>query len=323
MKTQKVYQLFSLLLCMTVIASCGQSTESVATSSTIATLPVSSASPTESAMTLTPVATGTPTPIPTLSAEDARERLLNLLVDNGGCHLPCLLGITPGKTTNLEARAILLPFSSISISMYLSDNSPDSIWLTYNESDLRTSIKLSYLFASNAVISRIAFKAEESKELPDGYLPVYDSKTFGERLRPYMLPGILSEFGKPVLVVLHTSGKQITGSGGFEILLLYPDEGIFVRYTTQMETVGTKARGCPANAQVELELYPSGDADAFAESLAEMSLGGIFDGLELVDNPSWKSIDKATSMSLEQFYETFRQPTDKCIETPLKGWYVP
>ncbi len=55
--------------------------------------------------TLTPVPTQTPAPsetptvIPTLSVEDARLRLLDLLAGNGHCRLPCLWGITPGEST--------------------------------------------------------------------------------------------------------------------------------------------------------------------------------------------------------------------------------
>jgi hypothetical protein len=240
------------------------------------------------------------------------------------CHLPCILGITPGKTINSEAQAILLPFSNIAISMKVNDDeSPDSVWLTYDEGDLRTFIQLSYIYENNSTIKSVAFKAGEYKETANSRSPVYDSKAFGERLSPYMLSGILSEFGQPSLVVIHTNGQQITGSGGFEILLLYPEDGIFARYTMQMKTVGTNVQGCPANAQVELYLYPPGDANAYFESLSEISIGGMFDGLKLVDNPSWKSIDKVTSMSLEQFHETFRQPADKCIETPLNHWYIP
>jgi len=37
----------------------------------------------------------------------------------------------------------------------------------------------------------------------------------------------------------------------------------------------------------------------------------------------YKPIEKATSMTLKQFYDTFRQPTDKCIETPAKLWPTP
>lgn len=314
------------LLFVILSTGCAQTTRNVETLQPTNTATFTRAMTNTPKPTLTPtvVPINTFTAIPFLSEEEARAQLLALLADNGGCRLPCILGITPGKTTYTEARDILLPFSGISVSMKVSDdNSPNSVWLSYDEGDLRTYIELSYLYGSDGFISYQVFNAGEYKETADARSPIYDSNVFGERLRPYMLPGVLAEFGKPTLVVVHTSGKQITGSGGFEILLLYPDQGIFAHYTTQMETIGTNARGCPANAQVELYLYPSGNADAFSKSLSETSFEGIFDGLELVDNPSWKSIDKATSMSLEQFYETFRQPTDKCIETPLQGWYVP
>lgn len=323
MRLHKIILLSGLLFVMLAIG-CAQTTRNVETSqpTTIATLVRTITTRPTLALTPSIVPADTLTAIPILPEKEARVQLLALLADNGGCRLPCLLGITPGKTTYTEARAILLSFSGISISMKVSDDtSPDSVWLTYDEGDSRTFIQLSYLYASDGVINHIAFNAAEYEEFAGNRSLVFDSKNFGKRLSPYMLPGILSEFGKPASVVIHTSGKQITGSGGFEILLFYPDQGIFVHYITQMETVGANARGCPANAEVELELYPSDDADAFDNALSQTEWA--FAWPELAENPSWKPIDKATSMSLEQFYETFRQPTDKCIETPLKGWYVP
>lgn len=319
MRVLKIIFLLSLLLVI-LATGCAQPTRSIVETSQS----VNIATPMRT-MTTPPtiVPTNSLSAIPVLSEEKARAELLDLLADNGGCRLPCLLGITPGKTTYTEARAILLPFSGISISMNVSDdNSPDSVWLTYDEGDLRTFIKLSYLYANDGIINHIAFNAGEYKELAGNRSLVFDSKNFGERLHSYMLPGILSEFGKPASVVIQTYGKQITGSGGFEIVLVYPDQGMLVHYVTQMQTVGVNARGCPANAEVELELNPSGDADAFAKSL-DATIWEAFARLEPMDDPGWKSIDKATSLSIEQFYETFREPTDKCIDTPLKGWYVP
>lgn len=310
--------LLSMALILAIIASCAQANEDLKISSSPAFISVT---PTKIS---TPLLTDTPTFISTLPIEQAQANLLELLSNNADCRLPCLLGITPGKTSYAEARNILYPFSSIAISMNMSgDSNADSTWLTYDEGDMRTFAQLSYSYTSNGTINGLTFKAGEYKETADRRSPVYDSKNFGNRLHSYMLSGILAEFGKPTSVVIHTSGEQITGSGGFDILLLYPNEGIFAHYTTQMETIGTNARGCPANAQVELHLSPSGNIEAFTKSLSETSLGGMFEGLEIFDNPSWKSIDKVTSMSLDQFYETFHLPTEKCIETPLKGWYVP
>jgi len=42
-----------------------------------------------------------------------------------------------------------------------------------------------------------------------------------------------------------------------------------------------------------------------------------------VDSPYWKPIEEATNMSLEEFYQAFREPTDKCIETSAKLWPTP
>ena len=326
MKLPRIIICLPCLLLIALLTGCAPLTRSMETPDQPASTAIPTAYPTN-LPTITPIfiptaaPTNNPTAVPTLTGVQARDQLLNLLADNKSCRLPCLWDITPGKTTNLEARTILLPLSVISISTHLSGNSPDGIWMVYDKSDLRTSIELNYLFDINGVISRIAFRAEETKKIPDRFLPIYDSKTFGERLHPYMLSGILSEFGKPASVIIHSLGHPITGSGGFEILLIYPDQGIFVHYTTQIEIVGDYARGCPANAHVELELYPPGNPDAFAKSLAETDWA--FAWPKLMVNPSWKSIEDVTSMSLEQFYKTFHQLTDKCIDTPTKEWYIP
>ena len=309
------------LIVILFVVGCAQPTRNAETSQ-----PANIASPTK-AMTDTPKPTLTAEVIPTndttdiqiLPEEEARAQLLDLLANNGNCRLPCLWGITPGKSTSIEAQEILTALNSISISINFGSNGGSiAPWYTENELILSTTLGFN---SENGIVNYLTFKAGEYKETASDRSLVFNSKIFGERLRPYMLSGILSEFGKPALVVIHTSGKQITGSGGFEVLLFYPNQGIFVHYTTQMESEGDIVHGCLANAHVELRLYPSGDANAFTKALSQTEWA--FAWPELADNPSWKPIDKATSMSLEQFYETFRQPTDKCIETPLKEWYVP
>jgi hypothetical protein len=84
--------------------------------------------------------------------------------------------------------------------------------------------------------------------------------------------------------------------------------------------VGKNVRGCMANAHVELELYPSGKRDSFAEYLAPTKWVGMW---PVPNNLYWKPIENATTMTLDQFYETFRQPTEKCIETPANLWIMP
>jgi hypothetical protein len=263
-----------------------------------------------------------------LSVDDARKRLLDLLANNGNCQLPCLWGITPGSSTYRDAQSILVPLASIAdpIFTHLS-SSPGSIDLSYAEDDSEIDTDLRFLYGNDGIVNHIAFQARDFKRVvaPNsgiGFAEIFDSKTFGEQLRPYMLPQVLSEQGLPAAVLLQTNGAQVKFGGGFEILLFYPEQGLFIHYETQMKIIVDKVRGCPANAHVELELYPSGHPDKFDEFLAPTQWASLWP-VPTDDNPFWKPIEKATSMSLEQFYETFRQTTDKCIETPLKGWYVP
>src|SRR5688572_13990138 len=44
---------------------------------------------------------------PTMTTDEAKRLVRDLLENNAGCKLPCWWGITPGKTTWSEARQIL------------------------------------------------------------------------------------------------------------------------------------------------------------------------------------------------------------------------
>lgn len=330
-----IFRWVSLLFWVMVVAGCAQS-EKNATSPSTAT-PTIFASNIPAAKTITPTstlsATDTPTPIntpsalSTLSVEAAINRLLDLLANNGDCHLPCLWGITPGKSTFQEAQAILSPLSSIrndysaKTKFSLDGGSVNPI---YAEGDLMLSIKARYISHSQT-INHLLFYAREYQlaKAPNGELglfSVFDSETFGKRLDYYSLSHVLSEQGIPDAVMISTLGEPTyEGGGGFEIVLLYPEKGIWVKYTTQRyysSDTGT-IKGCPANAHIEMELFPSGKADSFFTSLKQ--------------NPDWvaqqknwfQPLEKTTNMTLEQFYETFRHPTDNCIETPVNLWPIP
>jgi hypothetical protein len=182
------------------------------------------------------------------------------------------------------------------------------------------SIETSYL-ADNQIVNHLRFHAAEYQfgKASNGEVVAFsffDSETFGKRVDYYSLSRVLSEQGMPEAVMIATSDSppiSVPSIGFFDIVLLYPEQGIWVKYTTQMDMDSANVRGCPTNSHVEIELYPSGNADSFSTSLAQYW-----------DNKGWfQPLEKVTSMSLKQFYETFRQPTDKCIETPANLWPTP
>ena len=133
-----------------------------------------------------------------------------------------------------------------------------------------------------------------------------------------MLPNILTEYGNPTTVMLSTMAKLPSSGvpGGFKIVLLYPDQGILVNYTMQMQIVGEHIMGCPSNSHVELELYPPGQADLFFDRLEPSGWN------QIIQN-TYKSIDDATSLSQDDFYDVFSKQTDECILSPANLWPVP
>ena len=337
MKIQKVSRWSGLLLFIMLVAGCSQVTESKATSSPAASvLPVSSASPTDTMLpTLTPAVTdtstqsSTSTAVPILSVEDARKRLLELLATNGDCRLPCLWGITPGKNSDQEARNILMPLSSISApELIYFEPIPlrgvlgGTITPLYVEGDLRLNVRMGYLYGEDGIVSRIGFRALEQQLSKDEYgnqltAPIFDSPIFAKRTEYYSISHVLTEQGIPdsVMISFYLPSDNPTFAGGFEIALLYPEQGIWAHYTMPLYSQSGTQRGCPASAHVEMDLYPSGNPEAFYSLLEETDWARMKQG--------YKPVEEATSMSLEEFYETFRNPTDQCIETPENLWLPP
>ena len=318
MKIQNNILRLRLVVFIVLVSGCMQSTESV-TTPVLPTLVATKESP-----TLTPIVAETispsPTIVPTLPINEARKRLLVLLTDNGGCRLPCLWGITPGKSTYQEAQATFVPLSVLSV---LTSFIPEggAIFPIYPHGDLTLNINAGFSVnasSDNQIVSRVGFQARELKKVDNMSTDVFDSPFFVEQLGYYMLPNILTQYGEPTTVMLSTMAKLPSSGvpGGFKILLLYPDQGILVNYTMQMQIVGESIMGCPSNSHIEFELYPPGHADSFFD-LLEPS------GWTQIIQKTYKPIEEATSMSQEDFYRIFSQQTNECILTPASLWPAP
>jgi hypothetical protein len=329
MKMPEVYKRFSLLLFMAIVAGCSSVAEnSITPSLETPALSVGSVSPNETVVsTSIDEATSTALPqltvFPTLSVEDAHKRLLDLLVTNGNCSLPCLWGLTSGESSYLEARVVLIPLSSIAETAYFGTSNPeDDISPLYVEGDLRLNARVLYLYGRDGVISLITFRLLEEKVVTDANgnwiskQPIFDSTTFIERIEYYSLFHVLNEQGLPSSVLIATSNlPDPVVAGGFDIALLYPEQGIWVNYTMPMYNHDNTKTGCPINAHVEISLTPSGNPKTFFSLLEKTDWG--------VTKNGYKLLEEVTSMSVTEFYETFRNSPDVCIDTPVELWPVP
>lgn len=273
--------------------------------------------------TLIPLPSATASLISTLSAEDARARIVELLSNNGGCQLPCLWGITPGVTTAQQAMSILAPLSSMS-DYNIFNTKSGTILLNYGlKENQMLDVFINYLENQDNVYS-VSFEARDLIKLVDQqsgenvFQDVFDSPDFGETLDFYMLHQVLDAHGRPTSVLLTTWGKIPSpryGQGNFKLILLYPEQGIAVQYTTEMRVDGNNIVGCLDNAHVEMDLLPSGHPDTIYEQLTPTDWQNRI--------ASYKPLEEVTSMSIDAFYGTFRQPTDECLVTPADLWPVP
>ena len=331
MKIQKIASWFGSLLFMAIVSGCAQPFHSTATLSpvtptatTTVTIATKTATPTlPPSPTSTPIP-ATPTDIPALPVEEARQRLLGLLANNGNCQLPCLWGITPGKSTSLDARSILLPLRGIAETAYLDPASPESISPFYLEDSQRLYTRLIYLYSDDSIINLIGFEVLEQQLSKDEYgnqltTPIYGSPEFLQRVEYYSLSNLLSEQGIPASVMISRELTYENNRRSFliDIAVLYPNQGIWAQYTTWMaeNEVGNSMRSCPINARIEMFLTSTGNPDSFYRLLDKTDWGTTKIG--------YRPLEEVTSMSVDEFYETFRNPTDQCIETPTNIWPTP
>jgi len=92
-----------------------------------------------------------------------------------------------------------------------------------------------------------------------------------------------------------------------------------VQYMIPLQIDGQTIKGCPANAHINLALMPAGDSVQFGELLKNTNYEGFWPITEK-QKVGWLPIDQATDMTIDQFYETFRDNPDACLSTPAELW---
>jgi len=324
MKTNNIPLLFKLLLLITV-ASCAQPIPGATPSSEIPPTSEINNTLSKPTLTVTPAALTTSAAVPTLTVDDAHERLLELLESNNSCFLPCLWNITPGESKYSDAQVILSSLSSISGLPSVFQENGGVLFPVYTDGDWVLNTNISFL-SENQIVRHITFQARILKRIiasngEPGFSSAFDTSPLSKYIEDYVLPSVLSQLGIPRSVVISTLANppSPTADGGFDIVVIYPELGVLAHYKTQRQLVGGIIQGCfTDNSPVELELFPVGDSASFSEGLASTSWAGFWP--DPVNTPYWKPLEKATDLSIEEFYEIFHASTGKCIVTPVALW---
>jgi hypothetical protein len=277
-------------------------------------LPTTTQTPTNS-MTPT-VVLASPTPLPTLSADQAQSLVLDLLQTNGGCKLPCWWGITPGETRTQETRSFLEKFGSLVIGS-IHDEKGGYIQIQAPENELIVWPRVEYeANADDHTVELLSVLIEIVRKIEDGYEVVYEDPLFEQLMPQYTLPQILSAYGQPSEVLV----RGIRGWWEFDLLLFYSESGFLINYSAPYEEENGVYFGCPNKASIELWLWELGRYYSLPEA-ATMIFGKAF-GRQWLE--SYLPLKDATSLSPEAFYETYKEPqTITCLETSIDLWPEP
>jgi len=244
-----------------------------------------------------------------MTADEKYAFVSEMLRNNGGCRLPCWWGFTPGETAWETTKTF---FTSRGVTIWDNGGTRDHT-VVFNIPGHYESYQ-SYI--GEGTLDRIGIVAGPLVGADGHY--AYGDPQFAEDWKTYMLPQILGAYGPPQQVFLETysSGPDRLP---FRLLLFYPDQGLLAKYEG---STGENGQGEWVEAGQAIRIRPrrSDIALWLWSPEREMTLADL--GLSSqVDLDRLRSLEEATGMSIEQFYQTFVQPDNQtCLETLVDLW---
>jgi len=250
--------------------------------------------------TIMPPPTLTWTPRPTLPPYQAQAMALNLLKNNGGCLLPCWIGISPGKTTWDEAYAFLSIFA---------DQIPGG------KDDL-----------SN--VHTVRFKLSDASYnggLETG-ATIYTDKGVVDRITVFpediSLSDLLATYGLPSEIRIHAIGiYTMSPKGRFTLILFYKDKGILAVYDGINEKSNI-IHICPDNIQGPQQiwlLWSPAKEFTFSEAGKQILL---FSNPPPPAEKDYNSLGDVSNLTINDFYQRYKDPKNGkiCIEMKAPDW---
>lgn len=320
MKNKKGLMFWEVLLFTLLLAGCSQTESAQIVSPGTSTEVIEV---TDTIIKPTPILetyTSTPmdTPLATLTYDDAKGRVIELIKTNGNCEFPCLWNITPGKTSPIIAAnelGALQPFSRRMV--FSSSLSLGEAGFSFTNGNYEYRASVSYVATSErSNVEIIEFNAGSYLDIIDTNTgmktpqQVYNLPDFGSQFTYYEISNILKTYGEPESVLLFVTAYS-ESNGTFEVLLIYPNKGFSVRYITDITASGGEYLGCFGNAHIEAEMYPAGDSVLFFQLLQPSMKTRL---------RNYKPIEDVTSLSLDAFYRSFQQNSNNCISTSMKNF---
>lgn len=236
-------------------------------------------------------------PISTLSTEESLRQVLELYETNGNCELPCWWGITPGKTSWLEASQILAPLGTLNEDSFRVHfpKELDPLEVPLPEGYILGEVATSF-FVENEVIRAINVNSRWVK-----------------RSSEYSLAGILSVWGEPDDIWIRPFPESITGIPHYDLNLLYSKKGLVLSRGVAENQNGLMII-CPQNVLSYDGVPPWFILWSEHENVTFSGNDEILRHFAADFGELFVELNDLTGITTEQFYKTYINPgTSECI----------
>jgi hypothetical protein len=249
-------------------------------------------------------------PEPTLTTDESKMLVRDLLENNAGCRLPCWWGIAPGKTSWQETETLLrhLGATIFPFQMESGENRYAVRLLGLPQLDLS--------FLENKVPSSGVNRIFVGGNKGGGQ----DQREFEFFWESYSPIEIMSKYGAPsriLLDTLGTLGNTDIGKHGYTLWIFYDSLGFMIRYSGLIADEET-FKFCfnlnqGANDIHHIELTLQHQDYVFPLEHGDSILGSA--------SPRGLPLQDVTGISIEEVHQLFTQVEKPyCLETPHDVW---
>ena len=294
---------------------------------------------------LEPIPTGTSTQSPTSTTTapdstrtffEAQREVMDLLLYNGNCQLPCIWGIDPGFSNKTDIDLFFSRYAdeyyseSLQIEFPNFDGMGGVQWI--NEEDgLQINGGMAYYFRNQRTVKFVELHARPylksdsviatSFEDLFGYAPLLNQMT------EYLIPNILEKYGLPTSILIAPYYNERPGLPypewiWFSVVLIYEDRGFLSEYIMPRRLIGDSYAACPSQL-VQLTIIGWDiNQEITLPEIASVKSGQM--GISELMIDYFKPIEEATSITINDFSELFRDPdSTECVYTPMELWPGP
>jgi hypothetical protein len=259
--------------------------------------------------------------------------LTSFVQENGGCQLPCILGLTPGISNQPAVNTFIAYFqinsheaesqmNEISIDTF-ANKDWSGAYLGFFENRVNVSISLAAQIMEGKV-KRVLFFGQAMQLIDIGAKKLYGDPYYDDLLKSFSLSTILEVYGQPNQIIIRPFPDDLghpspPAQYTFDFVLFYPKQGFVVEYTSVREEEGSHFVGCPTKSYItHVSSWDTNESMSISKAIKYFS---NLDGISAGNISEYKQLQDVTTVSLSDFYDMFRRSnSNECIKTSKELW---